>query len=122
MPTPVRALPGPWPRRLAGDHTWINSAKAERLQAEAILRATTAAPRRMTTAEIKTIVEELASLAAVVRNADPAEIYNGLGLTLTYQPTSGTIRAKAHVSPETHGVMVGVRRGHGAYVHARHHL
>ncbi len=56
----------------------------------------------MTTAEIKTIVEELASLAAVVRNADPAEIYNGLGLTLTYQPTSGTIRAKAHVSPETH--------------------
>ncbi len=89
MPTPVRALPGPWPRRLAGDHTWINSAKAERLQAEAILRATTAAPRRMTTAEIKTIVEELASLAAVVRNADTAEIYNRLRRSRVAWPVPG---------------------------------
>jgi site-specific DNA recombinase len=93
---------------------WINAAKAERLQTEAIVRATTSAPRRLTAQEIKIIVEELASLAAVVRDADPAdkaEIHKGLNLTLTYQPTSGTIHAKAQVSPDSHGVMVGVRGG-----------
>jgi site-specific DNA recombinase len=93
---------------------WINSAKSERLQAEAALRATKAAPRRMTAAEIEIIVEQLAGLAALIRDADPvdkAAIYKGLNLTLTYRPTSGTIRAKAQVSAENHGVMVGVRGG-----------
>ena len=93
---------------------WINSAKAERLQAEAVLRATSTAPRRMTAEEIKTIVQEVGSLAEVIRDADPAdkaEIYKGLNLTLTYQPTSGTVRAKAQISPADHGVMVGVRGG-----------
>ncbi len=93
---------------------WINAARAERLRAEAILRSRTSAPRRMTAQEIKIIVEQLGSLAAVIRDADPAdkaEIYKGLSLTLTYQPTSDTIHAKAQISPETHGVMVGVRGG-----------
>jgi hypothetical protein len=68
----------------------------------------------MTAREIKVIVEQLGSLASVIRNADSAdkaEIYKGLSLMLTYQPTSGTIRAKALVSPESHGVMAGVRGG-----------
>jgi site-specific DNA recombinase len=93
---------------------WINAAKAERLQAEAILRSRTPAPRRMTAQEIKIIVAQLGSLAAIIRKADPAdkaEIYKGLSLMLIYQPTSGTIHAKAQVSPEAQGVMVGVRGG-----------
>ena len=93
---------------------WINSAKAEQLHAESVVRATSSGPRRMTAAEIRAIVEQPASLAAVVRDADPAdkaEIYRGLNLTLTYQPTSGTVRAEAQVSSDSHGVMVGVRGG-----------
>ncbi len=50
---------------------WINAAKAERLQAEAVLRATAAGPRRITAAEIRAIVEQLASLSAVVRRCRP---------------------------------------------------
>jgi hypothetical protein len=64
---------------------WINTAKAERLYAEAALRGTTA-PARMTKKDIQVIVERFASLAAVIRDADPAdkaEIYRGLGLMLT---------------------------------------
>jgi hypothetical protein len=51
------------------------------------------------------------SIASARRRSALAEIYKGLSLTLTYQPTSGTIHAKAQISPETHGVMVGVRGG-----------
>ncbi len=66
----------------------------------------------MTREEISTIVERFASLAAVIRDADPAdkaEIYKALNLVLTYQPEQRMIRAQAHVSADPHGVMVGVR-------------
>jgi site-specific DNA recombinase len=92
---------------------WINAAKAERLQAEAALRAT-ATPARMSKEEIKMIIGRFAGLAALVRDADPAdkaEIYKGLNLRLTYQPGTRTVRAEAHVSADSHGVMVGVRGG-----------
>jgi site-specific DNA recombinase len=92
---------------------WINAAKAERLQAEAALRAT-ATPARMRKEEIKMIIGRFAGLAALVRDADPAdkaEIYKGLNLRLTYQPGTRTVRAEAHVSADSHGVMVGVRGG-----------
>jgi hypothetical protein len=54
------------------------------------------------------------SLAAVIRDADPAdkaEIYRGLGLVLTYQPNAQLVRAKAHLSTDPRGVTVGVRGG-----------
>ena len=92
---------------------WINTAKAECLQAEAILRGSTA-PARMTSEQIKSIVERFASIAAVIRDADPAdkaEIYRGLNLMLTYQPEAQTVRAQVHLSVDSHGVMVGVRGG-----------
>ena len=78
------------------------------------LASSSAVPHRMTVKEITVIVQELTSPAAVIRDADPADkaqIYTGLKLTLTYQPTSGTIRAEAQVSPADYGVMVGVRGG-----------
>ena len=92
---------------------WINAAKAERLQAEAIMRGTTA-PTQMSRQEITAIVESFASLAAVIRNADPAdkaEIYRRLNLVLTYQPGTQTVRAQVHVGEGNRGVMVGVRGG-----------
>ncbi len=91
---------------------WINAAKAERAQAEAILaRAARPAPR-MTREEIETVVNHFTSLASVIRDADPAakaEIYKGLNLTLTYHPGRNTIRAEADLSSSYRGVMVGVR-------------
>ncbi len=92
---------------------WINAAKAERLQAEAALRVT-ARPARMSKEEITMIIKRLAALAAVVRDADPAdkaEIYKGLNLVLTYHPGTRAVRVEAHVSMDSHGVMVGVRGG-----------
>jgi site-specific DNA recombinase len=92
---------------------WINDAKAERVRAEAALRGTRT-PARMTKEEIKTIVEHFASVAAVIRDADPAdkaEIYRQLNLVLTYQPADRTVRAVADLAAHCHGVMVGVRGG-----------
>jgi site-specific DNA recombinase len=43
----------------------------------------------MTRKEITDVIDHFASLAAVIRDADPAdkaEIYRGLNLPLTYQP------------------------------------
>jgi hypothetical protein len=92
---------------------WINAAKAERLQAEATI-CSSGAPARLSRQEIKTVVEYFADLAAVVRDADPAdkaEIYRGLNLVLTYQPAAQTVRAQAHLAGDPHGVMVRVRGG-----------
>jgi site-specific DNA recombinase len=68
----------------------------------------------MSRAEISALVEQLASLAAVVRSADPAdkaEIYRGLNLTLTYQPAAQIVRAEARLATDSHGVMVWCPRG-----------
>src|ERR1051326_5734536 len=90
---------------------WINATKADRLQAEAALRGTSA-PVRMTKDEIRSIGEHFASLAAVIRSADPAakaEIYRGINLMLKYQPGAQIVQAKAQLTTGSHGVMVGVR-------------
>ena len=58
--------------------------------------------------------ERRPSLAAVVRDADPAdkaEIYKGLNLKLTYLPSSHTVRAVTWVAADHHGVMGRVRGG-----------
>jgi hypothetical protein len=65
----------------------------------------TTAPARMPRDEIAGVVEHFTSLVAVIRDADPAdkaELYKGINLALTYQPTS-------RLEPEHHGVMVRVR-------------
>jgi site-specific DNA recombinase len=85
---------------------WINTAKAERLQAEPTLRGTTA-PSRMTGDEIKAIVERFSGIAAVIRDPDPAdkaEIYRGLNLMVTYRPETETVRAQAHLSADSMGL------------------
>jgi hypothetical protein len=62
--------------------------------------------------EIKAVMERVASIAAVISDADPAakgHIYRGLNVVVTYQPGAQTVRAAAHLSgtnPAAHG------RGH----------
>lgn len=40
-----------------------------------------------------------------------AEIYDGLGLRLTYQPAQQIVRAEADLDPDNRGVVVRVRGG-----------
>ncbi|MEU4777348.1 hypothetical protein [Micromonospora sp. NPDC023633] len=93
---------------------WIAQTQAERAHAEADLRANTGAtPRRMSRAEITTLVTALGDITAVLRDADPAdksEVYRQLGLRLTYQPETQTVRAAVDLSAHR-GVMVCVRGG-----------
>jgi site-specific DNA recombinase len=93
--------------------SWINHAKAERVQAEAALRDATGRTR-MTKEEIRTIVDSFTSITAVLRDADPADkaqIYQQLGLQLRYDPGKQIVRAEASLDPHYRGVMVGVRGG-----------
>ena len=116
----MRDQNGPLPRRaldVGGDvgetTSWINAAKAERLQPEATV-CSVGAPARLSRQEITTVVEYFADLAAVVRDTDPtdkAEIHRGLNLVLTYQPAAQTVRARTHLAGDPQGVMVRVRGG-----------
>jgi hypothetical protein len=93
---------------------WINAGKADRIQAEAALRRAATTPRRMTREQITAIVEHVASLAAVIRDADPADkadIYRGLNLALTYQPGKRTVHAELPMAYDPYWVKVGVRGG-----------
>jgi site-specific DNA recombinase len=93
--------------------TWINAAKAERSRAEAGLRGITA-PGRMTREDIRALVEQFASIGAIIASADPAdkaEIYRALNLVLTYQPAAQTVIAEADLGEINHGVMGRVRGG-----------
>ncbi|WP_147457474.1 hypothetical protein [Micromonospora sp. CV4] len=74
---------------------------------------TDAAPRRMSRAEITTLVNALGDITTVLRDADPAdeaEAYQQLGLRLTYQTETQTVRAVVDLSAHR-GVMVCVRGG-----------
>ncbi|MEV6370177.1 hypothetical protein AB0L86_25170 [Micromonospora musae] len=91
---------------------WIAQTQAERARAEVNLRATAGkSPRRMSGTEITSLVTALGDIATVLRDADPADkakVYRQLGLRLTYQPKTRTVRAAVDLS--THRwVMVCVR-------------
>ncbi|MGC4864625.1 recombinase family protein [Micromonospora sp. DT53] len=93
---------------------WISQTQAERARAEADLHAHSSNhPRRMSRTEIKDLVHALGDIAAVLRDADPtdkAEVYRQLGLRLTYQPETQTVRAAVDLSAHR-GVKVCVRGG-----------
>ena len=77
---------------------WIAETEAERARYEVGLRNAPAAVRqRMTEAEIRSIVDKLADIARVLRDADPndkSEIFRQLGLKLTYHPGRRLVEAK----------------------------
>ncbi|WP_406079026.1 hypothetical protein [Micromonospora sp. NBC_00858] len=93
---------------------WISQTQAERARAEADLHTHSSnRPRRMSRTEIKDLVQALGDIATVRRDADPtdkAEVYQRLGLRLTYQPETQTVRAAVNLSAHR-GVMVRVRGG-----------
>ena len=66
----------------------------------------------MTEAEIRSIVDKLADIAYVLRDADPNDksaIFRQLGLKLTYHPGRRLVEAK--IEPAEYGFSDGVRRG-----------
>ncbi|WP_218896237.1 recombinase family protein [Micromonospora purpureochromogenes] len=93
---------------------WIAQTQAERTRAEADLHATpNKSSQRMSRTEITNLVQALGDIVTVLRDADPAdkaEVYRQLGLRLTYQPETQTVRAEADLSAHR-GVMGRVRGG-----------
>lgn len=77
---------------------WIAETEAERARYEVGLRTVPAAPRqRMTEAEIRSIVDKLADIARVLRDADPndkSEIFRQLAPKLTYHPGRRLMQAQ----------------------------
>ncbi|HET9898936.1 MAG TPA: recombinase family protein [Streptosporangiaceae bacterium] len=94
---------------------WITETEADRARYVALRQASPPpATKRMSKDEIAAIVAELADILNVLSQADPAdkaEIYSRLGLKLTYKPQNRTIRAKAHLSADSHWQFEGVRGG-----------
>ncbi|WP_406076006.1 zinc ribbon domain-containing protein [Micromonospora sp. NBC_01638] len=93
---------------------WIAQTQAERARAEADLQTTQQTePHRMSRSQIADLVQALGDIATVLRDADPddkAEVYRQLGLRLTYQTETQTVRAAVDLSAHR-GVMVRVRGG-----------
>jgi hypothetical protein len=80
---------------------WIAQTQAQRALAESELRQATKRTR-MTRDEIRDLVTALGDLQEVLRAAAPADkaqIYQHLGLKLTYHPETQTVRAEANLDP-----------------------
>ncbi|MGK5741561.1 hypothetical protein [Micromonospora sp. URMC 103] len=93
---------------------WIAQSQAERTRAQDDLHtADSAATRRMSQAEITSVVQALGDIVTVLRDADPvdkAEVYRQFGLRLIYQPETQTARAEMDLSAHR-GVLICVRGG-----------
>jgi hypothetical protein len=82
---------------------WITETQARKLAADARRRAATGtrpAPTRMTKEQISTTIDAITGLMQALRYAsteDKAEIYAGLNLQLTYNPSERTVSARAEV-------------------------
>ncbi len=79
---------------------WIAETQAERRLAEQRATATpataTETENRLSQEEIVAIVEELGDMVAALRDAEPEhklDVYRNLGLRLTYDPETRTVRA-----------------------------
>lgn len=75
---------------------WINTATAERIEAERELREVTHL-ERLTREEIAAMVDTLGGLSVVVSTADPhdkADLYTKMGLRLTYHPDIRKVEAR----------------------------
>ena len=91
---------------------WIAEIEAERATYTLGMRRSEPRPRRMTEAEIRAIVDKLADIAGVLRDAEPddkAEIFRQLGLKLTYNP--GRRLVQVTVEPVQYGFFDSVRGG-----------
>ena len=67
--------------------------------------------QRMSSDEIRTLVQALGDIAAVLRSADPkdkAEVYRQLGLPLIYRPEQRLVRAEASPNGPNYGPAYGL--------------
>lgn len=90
---------------------WIAETEAEKARHQLAARPAPARTR-MSEAEIKAVVDKLADIALVLRDADPddkAEIFRQLGLKLTFHPGRQLVEAQIEV-PE-YWQMESVRGG-----------
>ena len=77
--------------------TWMKETQAKKAAAEARLKKPADGRRRMTREEITDLVTSLGAIIQVLRNADPAdkaEVYQRLGMTLTYHPKDKRVKAE----------------------------
>ena len=78
---------------------WIAEVEAERRRVLAVLnQPTSRSVQRMTKDQIRDLVAKLGDIIAVLRDADPAdraEVYQQLGLRLTYHPAEQKVRVQA---------------------------
>jgi site-specific DNA recombinase len=89
---------------------WSQQVQRDRATAETTLVAVgrRGAGRRMTEEEIRTLVEALGGMLAVLKEADPAdkaEVYRQLGLKITYQHEERVALAEVQPRPPV-GVVV----------------
>jgi site-specific DNA recombinase len=96
--------------------TWISQTQADRARALAQLRehpTTTTGPDRLTIEQITTLIDGLGDIVTALAEADPvdkADVYQRLGLRLTYHPDTKT--ARAEINPDAgRWAMVRVRGG-----------
>ncbi|WP_328708852.1 recombinase family protein [Microbispora hainanensis] len=97
---------------------WIAEAKAERVRAEAELRTTTRSAR-MSREEITALVAEIGDMARAITEVPTerkSEVYQRLGLRLTYHPGKAKVRAEVNLSPHIVKRFVS-EGGHARYVH-----
>lgn len=95
---------------------WISEVEAERRRALAVLNQPRpqAAAQHLTRDQIHDLVTRLGDIVGVLREADPAdraEVYQQLGLRLTYDPGNQKVRVQAVPDADSYGVMVRVRGG-----------
>ncbi|MBO2451619.1 recombinase family protein [Actinomadura barringtoniae] len=103
---------------------WIAETNSERTAAEAELReAESGQQQTMTEEEIEQFIIRLGGLVCILTNAKPQDqqnVYQQLGVRLTYQPDKQEIRVEANLDPDHiglstddpyHGVTVRVRGG-----------
>jgi site-specific DNA recombinase len=92
---------------------WIAEVEADRRRLLAILnRPGPQAAQRMTREQITALVAQLGEIVTVLREADPADraqVYQQLGLRLTYHPQEQKIRVQARPDADPYGKLVGVR-------------
>jgi len=85
---------------------WITETTAERLRAHAELEAVASTTSTVSAEQVAAVISRLADPAAALREAEPtdkAQVYAKLGLQLTYQPATRTVRAEAHLDPHHMG-------------------
>ncbi|GIE90744.1 hypothetical protein Are01nite_72240 [Actinoplanes regularis] len=69
---------------------------------------------RMSSEQISDLVDQLGDIVAVLGEADPtdrAEVYQQLGIRLTYDQEQQKVRVQAQPVADSHGDLVCVRRG-----------